>query len=156
MRGGTANVIVCLSPQAIGSPVVDHPLALLAMNRPSLEKFAPRVAAGGLIVVNQTLIDVATERDDCTVVTVPSRELASAAGTDRAANIVMLGAYIGATAVLPEQAVGRAIASELKGKKEKWIPANLAAFAAGCALGREAASTLVSAANSDSDGSSES
>ncbi len=156
MRGGTANVIVCLSPHDIGSPIVDHPLALLAMNRPSLDKFAPRVAPGGLIVVNKTLIEVDAERIDCTVIEVPSRELASAAGTDRAANIVMLGAYVGATGVLPEPAVEQAIASELKGKKQQWIPANLAAFAAGLALGREAAATPVSAASSDNNGSSES
>ena len=139
MRGGTANVIVCLSPEPIGSPLVDHPHGLLVMNRPSLEKFAPRVAPGGVIVVNRSMIDVPTGRDDCAVVEVESRTLAGEAGTERAANLVMLGAYLGATEVLPVSAVEAAIAAELTGEKQKWVPANLAAFRAGLAVGRSAA-----------------
>ena len=49
MRGGTANVIVCLSPEPIGSPLITTPQSLVAMNKPSLEKFAPTVKERGLI-----------------------------------------------------------------------------------------------------------
>ncbi len=43
MRGGTANVTVCISPDPIASPLVTTPQSLLVMNLPSLEKFAPKV-----------------------------------------------------------------------------------------------------------------
>ena len=43
MRGGTANCSVCLSEEAIGSPLVVHPDALVVMNRQSLEKFENRL-----------------------------------------------------------------------------------------------------------------
>ena len=43
MRGGTANVTVCVSDRPVGSPYITRPTALLVMNQPSLEKFGPRV-----------------------------------------------------------------------------------------------------------------
>ena len=39
-----------VSGEPIGSPVVDHPDVLVAFNRPSLEKFAPSVKKGGMII----------------------------------------------------------------------------------------------------------
>jgi 2-oxoglutarate ferredoxin oxidoreductase subunit gamma len=57
MRGGTANVIVCVSSTPIGSPLIDRPRGLIVMNRPSLDKFVGKVKPGGVIVVNSSLID---------------------------------------------------------------------------------------------------
>ena len=139
MRGGTANVTVCISPEPVGSPLITTPRALLVMNRPSLDKFAPRVRKGGVIVVNTSLVDTDPERPDCTVVNVAARELAKEAGTDRAANFVMLGAYMGAAGPVPIEAVERAIKNEFTGKKAKFIPFNVAAFRAGLAEGSKAA-----------------
>jgi len=137
MRGGTANVTVCISPEPIGSPLITTPRGLLAMNQPSLDKFAPRVRPGGVIVVNWSLVPHGPDRDDCAVVLVKARELALGAGTDRAANFVMLGAYIGATDVVPVEAVEKAIAAEFAGRKAKFVPANVNAFRAGLAEGRK-------------------
>lgn len=133
MRGGTANVIVCISGTPIASPLVSRPDALLAMNLPSLEKFEGAVVPGGLIVVNATLVARAPARGDCRVVRVDSRALARAAGSERAQNFAMLGAYVGASGVLPAGAVEEAIAAELL---DRAAP-NLAAFRAGLALPTE-------------------
>jgi len=95
MRGGTANVTVCISDKPVGSPYISRPRALLVMNQPSLEKFGPRVKEGGLIVVNTTLVPIKSDRKDCTVVYIPAGDLAQKAGTIRASNLVMLGAYVG-------------------------------------------------------------
>jgi len=54
MRGGTANCNVSLSDDAIGTPFITRPTALIAMNQPSLEKFATTVVAGGTVVVDTT------------------------------------------------------------------------------------------------------
>jgi 2-oxoglutarate ferredoxin oxidoreductase subunit gamma len=135
MRGGTANVIVCISPKPIGSPLISSPHALIVMNLPSLEKFAPHVKPGGLIVVNASLIEKDPARADCTVLRIDSRELARGAGTERAANLVMLGAYVGATGAVPPEAVEKAIADEFAGDKARFVPANVAAFRAGVAEG---------------------
>ncbi|TAK15883.1 MAG: 2-oxoacid:ferredoxin oxidoreductase subunit gamma [Acidobacteria bacterium] len=138
MRGGTANVIVCIASTPIGSPLIESPRGLIVMNLPSMEKFAPKVRPGGVIVVNQSLIDRDPQRDDCTVVKVPSRELAQQAGSVRAANFVMLGAYVGATDVVPAEAIEQAIAEEFAGDKAKFIASSVAAFRAGLEVGRRA------------------
>ena len=138
MRGGTANVIVCISPKPIGSPLIERPDGLLVMNLPSLEKFGPKVKPQGVIVVNSSMISADPGRDDCLVVKVAARELAGEAGTEKAANFVMLGAYVGATDVVPVEAVEQAIEHEFTGSKAKFIPANLGAFRNGVAQGRKA------------------
>jgi 2-oxoglutarate ferredoxin oxidoreductase subunit gamma len=139
MRGGTANVIVRLSPAPIASPLVTRPDALLVMNLPSLEKFAPRVKAGGVIVVNRSLVPRDPERPDCLAIAVDARALAQGAGSERAANFVLLGAYVGATGVVPADAVARAIEAEFSGGRAKHAPGNVAAFRAGVEEGKRAA-----------------
>src|SRR5215831_7238397 len=64
MRGGTASCHVNISRSEIGSPVVSVPTVLIAMNNPSLDKFAPEVEAGGLIIYDSSLIDHAPSRSD--------------------------------------------------------------------------------------------
>jgi 2-oxoglutarate ferredoxin oxidoreductase subunit gamma len=138
MRGGTANVIVCMATKPIGSPLIERPAALVAMNLPSLEKFAPKVKPGGVIVVNSSLIDRDPHRDDCVVVNVDARAVATVAGSARAANFVMLGAYVAATDAVPADAVERAIGEEFAGGKAKFAPPSIAAFRAGFEIGRRA------------------
>ena len=47
MRGGTAHCHVIISREAIDSPLVDRPTTLIALNEPSLVRFAPKTIAGG-------------------------------------------------------------------------------------------------------------
>ena len=47
MRGGTANCSVTVSDEPVGSPIVDVPDVLIAMNLPSLDKYENTVAVGG-------------------------------------------------------------------------------------------------------------
>ena len=49
-RGGTANVTVILSDAKISSPVLDKYDIVVALNQQSLDKFAPKVKAGGILI----------------------------------------------------------------------------------------------------------
>jgi 2-oxoglutarate ferredoxin oxidoreductase subunit gamma len=97
MRGGTANCTVVISDRPVGSPVIQSPNAVVAMNLPSLDKFEPDVRSGGLLLINTSLINRGSTRDDLTVVNVPANEIANELGNRRGANMVALGAYLGAT-----------------------------------------------------------
>jgi len=97
MRGGTANCTVVISDRPVGSPVIQSPNAVVAMNLPSLDKFEPDVRSGGLLIINTSLINRGSTRDDLTVVNVPANEIANELGNRRGANMVALGAYLGAT-----------------------------------------------------------
>ena len=93
MRGGTAYCTVVISDKRIGSPIIKNPSHLVAMNRPSLEKFANDVKTGGVILINSSLIPTRSERDDITELIVPANDIATKAGSVRAANIVALSAF---------------------------------------------------------------
>ena len=99
MRGGTANCVVCISDEEIGSPLLDRPHVAIIMNEPSLAKFQPMVRDGGLIVANESIIDRdAYQRgDEVRIVWIPATGMArDVAGTERSANMVALGAFLAA------------------------------------------------------------
>ena len=50
MRGGTANCAVVVADSPIGSPLVRQPDVGVIMNKPSLVKYQPLLAAGGLLL----------------------------------------------------------------------------------------------------------
>lgn len=135
MRGGTCNVTVCISDSPIGSPYVTKPDMLIAMNQPSLEKFGPNVESGGLIIVNSTLIPITIDRADCQVLYVDATEMATKAGTSRAANIVLLGVMVGASEIIEKETALTAISEEFS-RKAKFVPINVRAFESGFVLGQ--------------------
>jgi len=94
MRGGTAHCHVTLSAEPIGSPIVERATHLIAMNGPSLERFAAEVEPGGTILYNASLIEQPPQRDDVELVPVRATELASDLGSIKVANIIMLGALL--------------------------------------------------------------
>jgi len=129
MRGGTANCTVVVGDENIGSPIVDEPTSLIAMNLPSLDKFEHMVAKGGAIIVNSSLIDRDVNRDDVRVTQLPLNDLGAKAGSMRAINMVALGGYLKATGVIPLDVVKETMARILeKGGKEKFIPLNAKAL----------------------------
>lgn len=105
MRGGTANCSVILTHEAIGSPVVTRPTSLVVMNRPSLDKFEDLVAKGGLLLLDRDLVSRPSRRGDLQVLQVPAQTMAEGLGNKRAANMVLLGAFVEATSILSLQAV---------------------------------------------------
>jgi 2-oxoglutarate ferredoxin oxidoreductase subunit gamma len=135
MRGGTCNCTVVISDRTVGSPVVQHPRSALVLNLPSLEKFEPMVRPGGLLLINTSLISRGATRDDVRVVEVPASEIAVELDNPRGANMVALGAYVGATAVV-SLAVVEDIVRESFAGKDRVIEANLAALHRGFEIGR--------------------
>lgn len=98
MRGGTAYCSVMLSDTPVGSPVITgNASCVIVMNLPSLLKFESYVAPGGLLLINSSLITVKTHRRDVCAQYVPANDLAAECGNGRAANMVMLGAYLALT-----------------------------------------------------------
>ena len=135
MRGGTANCHVKLSRNNIGSPLVTHPTVLVAMNRPSLEKFEGDVVDGGAIVWDSSLIDVEPQRKDIRNIPVPATKIAKDLGNSRVSNVVLLGVMAGFSDFLDPLVVQRVL--PLIFKKKHLLEINLIAFQKGLELGRE-------------------
>lgn len=130
MRGGTAYCMVVISDRPIGSPIIRNPKHLVAMNRPSLEKFAPMVKPGGVVLVNSSLIPVRSGRSDVDEVLVPANDLALEMGNVRAANIVALGAFVARSGIVDFEVLREAVKEEFAAKA-KLIPLNLEALERG-------------------------
>lgn len=109
MRGGTANCSICLSDEPIGSPLVTNPNVLIAMNRPSLDKFVNEVEPGGTILLDSSLIDERVERDDVTVFYVPASKLAEENGLKGLANIILVGKLRKELAFCTEETLDKAL-----------------------------------------------
>ena len=93
-RGGTANCSVQIAGTEIGSPVVAEPDILIALNRPSLEKFMNDVKPQGIILYDDRIEDVSFPKG-IKVLAVPAVRLAVEAGSEKAANTIMLGVISG-------------------------------------------------------------
>ena len=78
-----------------------------------------------------------TTRNDVEFIKIPANDTAIALGNERAANIVMLGAYIGYMQFIDENLVLDCIL-RLLGKKPEFIELNKKAFAMGLAAGKQA------------------
>jgi 2-oxoglutarate ferredoxin oxidoreductase subunit gamma len=127
MRGGTAYCMVIMSDRPIGSPIVKNPLHLVAMNRPSLEKFAPVVKPGGVVLINSSLIPVQSGRDDVDEIMIPVNDIAIEAGSVRSANIVALSAFVARSGILPIENLRESVKKEFA-RKAKLIPLNMDAI----------------------------
>jgi 2-oxoglutarate ferredoxin oxidoreductase subunit gamma len=134
MRGGTAYCTVVISDRLIGSPIIRNPMHLIAMNRPSLEKFAPQVKPGGVILVNSSLISIGADRDDLDEIRVPVNEIAVNCGSVRSANIVALSAFVTRSGLVDVDTLRKCVKSEFA-KKKKLIPLNMTAVDEGVKAG---------------------
>ncbi len=139
MRGGTANCTVVISAEAVGSPVVTDPDAVVAMNQPSLAKFEPTLREGGVLIVNSSLIGVKAKRSDIKVHYVPANEIASELGNDRVANMVALGALIEATGIVKMDSIVESLKKALPPHRHNLIPLNRDALERGAASVRQGA-----------------
>ncbi len=130
MRGGTANCTVVISTEEIGSPVTTHPRAVIVMNNPSMEAFEPRLKSRGLLILNNSLVNRPVTRKDIKVLSIPASEIAVSTGTEKAANMVMLGAYVALTKVISEDSIIEGL-KELFKEKISIFEKNVQAFEKG-------------------------
>lgn len=91
MRGGTANCSVCLSDEAIGSPLVMAPDVLVALNQPSLDKFIESVPQGGIVLADSTMVQSIPDVEGVSVFAVPASAMAEEAGLKGLSNVVCVG-----------------------------------------------------------------
>ena len=131
MRGGTANCTVVYSDDEIGSPIASEYDMAVVMNQPSCDKFQPMVRAGGHLLVNSSLVQTEGLRTDLQVTAIPANELAEQAGSNRSANVVILGAYLAIKPHVKYETLEAVIRGTFGAKGEKVVAPNLKALRAG-------------------------
>lgn len=96
MRGGTAYCSVTISDEAIGSPVIVEPTVVVAMNLPSVTRFAPQLVSGGTLIINSSLAPDLVDRKDITQVQAPMNAIADELGNPKVLNMIGLGVVVAA------------------------------------------------------------
>lgn len=134
MRGGTANCSVTVSDREIGSPIVTAPTDLVALNGPSLERFAPDVVSGGRIYYNASLIDTPRERSGVTYIGVHASEIADRLGEPRVANVVLAGAMLAGGLALSRESILAALPDVLESASPEALAKNERALEMGSGL----------------------
>ena len=128
MRGGTANCAVIVSDKEVASPLVPYPTSLVVMNKPSLDKFEEKVQPEGKILVNTSLIERKVKREDIRVFYIPANNIAEKAGSGRASNMVMIGAWIAVTDMLEKEHVKNSLGEVISKRNIKYNEINYKAI----------------------------
>ena len=129
MRGGTANCTVVISPdKPVSCPLIYEADDVVVMNLPSLIKFESLVKPGGNLFVNSSMIEQKATRDDINVYYVPCNQIGMDLGNARTANMVMLGALVEVSRVVPVEMVYKIMEKTFSGRKAALLDLNKKAF----------------------------
>jgi 2-oxoglutarate ferredoxin oxidoreductase subunit gamma len=104
VRGGTANCMVVISDEEIGSPYVDIADDLIIMNEPSLHRFKDRIKEKGLLIINRSLAKTNIV-SKATVLSYPFTDIALELGNIKTANMVALGCFMAKNKIIDKVTV---------------------------------------------------
>ncbi len=131
MRGGTANCSITISDTPIGSPIVDKPNLLIAMNLPSLEKYFYETEPNGIIIYDSSLISKQDTRDDVITIGIPATKLASDNGLDGLANMIIMGKTIKESNIFTLEQIKSSLSQMVPAKKAELLEKNIKAIELG-------------------------
>jgi 2-oxoglutarate ferredoxin oxidoreductase subunit gamma len=137
MRGGKVRCTVVVSDEEIGSPIARHPSSAIVLNIPSMEAYEPAIRTMGVLVVNSSLVDITSERDDIIALYIPATEMATDMGNVRVANMILLGAWAAVTGVVTIEQLAQALSDHLPQSKQKTVPINRDALLLGAKTAQE-------------------
>lgn len=130
-RGGTAFCNVILSDETIGSPVVDEPEVVVAMDEASFIRFESNIVPGGKMIYNASMCAARPARTDIGYIAVPAGDIAHELGSDKVTNMVLLGTLLEAYPIVRDGSVEEGLREKLGAKKEKLLALNLEAISRG-------------------------
>ena len=131
MRGGTANCSVIISDTPVGSPIVDKPDILIAMNKPSLDKYLYETEKGGCVVYDSSLVSTKDDRKDVLTFGIPATKLASDNGLNGLANVIIIGKVIKETKLFTLEQIVNSLSQMVPAKKAELLEKNIKAIELG-------------------------
>ncbi|GAB1468485.1 2-oxoacid:acceptor oxidoreductase family protein [Candidatus Cloacimonadota bacterium] len=137
MRGGTANVSTVVSDEPIASPIVSYPDILVALNQPSIDKFAESVRAGGVLIINTNMCPKGCKRTDVQIIAAPLSDIATEIGSNLVLNMITIGIIIGKTGLIKYETMEEDLNSFMKAKNPELLAMNLKAIKRGIEIGKQ-------------------
>lgn len=133
-RGGTANVTVILSDNAISSPVLNTYDAVIALNQPSLDKFESKVKPGGTLIFDGNGISRFPERKDINIYEIDATEYSNANNMSKTFNMIILGGYLKIRPIVTIDNVLKGLKESLPERHHHLLPMNEKAMQIGAEL----------------------
>lgn len=130
-RGGTSNVTVIVSDETVSSPVVQDYDIVVALNQPSLDKFAPHVKPGGVLIFDSNGIHNRPNRTDIEIYEVDATGEANRMGNQKVFNMLILGALLATRPMLQMESIEKGLKKSLPERHHKLIPMNMEALERG-------------------------
>ncbi|MDR1693100.1 MAG: 2-oxoacid:acceptor oxidoreductase family protein [Oscillospiraceae bacterium] len=135
MRGGTAQCGVILADTAIGSPLVEEPDILAAMNNPSFAAFEGAVKPGGSLYYDPAFVpEDARTRSDIAYLPVPAAQASEDESLKGLANMIMAGALLKSLPEVTADVIEAAMKKTVPERKKEMFDANMRAVALGYAF----------------------
>jgi len=131
MRGGTANCIVSVSEEPISSPILATFDSAIILNRPSFEKFEPKIKNHGILVYDKTHINTKSSRSEVEVLGIEASNMARELGNMQMMGMILLGAFLKKKPIVKKETVMEALKQVLPERHHKLIPLNLKALELG-------------------------
>jgi len=137
MLGGTANVAAVVADEPIASPIVSYPDVLVALNQPSIDKFAPSIRPGGLLIINTNMCPHGCKRTDINIIAAPMNDISIEIGSMRVLNMLAIGIVIGKTGLIKYETMEEDLNAFLKAKDPDLLEKNLIAIKRGMEIGQQ-------------------
>jgi Pyruvate/2-oxoacid:ferredoxin oxidoreductase gamma subunit len=132
MRGGNSDSSLVVGDGPIQAPpLVSRAWSALAMHHEFWEPLAPKLRAGGVVVVNSSLFEGVLDRDAYRVFDVPAGDIAAELGNPLVAAMVMAGAYAAITDLVSLDGLLDGMRESVPPYRRQHIAANESAIRAG-------------------------
>lgn len=135
-RGGSAKCTVVIDDGAVISPLAKKCDILVCMNEQSFAKFGDRLKESGVLLLNSNRVTSEVKRKDVNVISLPVDDIAGEIGNPKAANIVIIGALIGATGIITEDEFLDSLKRKFASKAPAIMEMNTAALKRGVEIGK--------------------
>lgn len=136
-RNAPADCTVIFSQGTVASPLIYRVETVVAIESSQVKNFGNRVRPGGLLIVETAGLKEEVNREDIRVLKIAGMETSLRLGSTRAANLVLLGAYVGATRTVLQENVIADLEKRFSSRKPI-LDLNSRAFLEGVRLGSNA------------------
>jgi len=110
-RGGSAAAQVAIAddPVELSYPHVIDPSILVVMSQGAYHRYVPEFRHDGLLIVDESLVDLDEQAEGLRVLKIPATRLAEELGRRIVANVVMLGFVAAVTDIASAESIKKAV-----------------------------------------------
>ena len=130
-RGGSCRADAIISENSIDYPKSDSVDVLIAMSIDGYSSFNKNVKEGGIIIYDADFVEIDEKKDGISYYGISGLEVAKKIGNPLVANMVMLGATLAITGIIPLEALKLSV----KDRFPRFVDLNIKALEEGVRLG---------------------